>query len=412
MSCRRVNVPGHLYPWQRDLLKRILEGEPGKWYVVKAFRQNCGKTHALENLIILLAFIHPKSVSLFIEPSNSQASKVGAETYAAVAHLGVRYNASSNIMLFPNGSRVYFKSSEADPKTIRGYTARKGGVVVVDEGAFVGEEYFNALFPVVQKHKASLILASTPDRTTGTFYELYEKGKENDQDKIVSINWSKYLDVAFTEEELKFYKEVYSSRRYRTEVLGEFDLEGGSVFQGFDKCIGIPEDRKVELVSIDWGVGGSDYTAVVFWNKNKEVVDLKYFNNLTPVEQVKFIVGWIKECNPKKVIVESNSIGNVYYDMLKRDLQGLVNLEKFNTSNSSKCEIVDRLQAGFEHKSIMIPDDEELLKELRSFEETSTKSGLRTYSCPPPVHDDLVMALAIGYWRLNKNLGVYSIGVL
>lgn len=406
-----LKVPSYFYQWQRDLIKQIIEDQEGHWFAVKSFRQGCGKTFALENLVIILALTRPKSVSIFIEPSNNQASKVGGETYAAVSHLGVKYNSSLNLMIFPNGSRVYFRSSEADPKTIRGYTVRNGGVLIVDEAAFVNEEFFNALFPVVQKHKRPMILASTPDRTIGTFFNLYEEGRKNEQGKVVSINWSEYLNVAFTQDELEFYRGVYSARRFRTEILGEFDLEGGSVFQGFDKCLGVPENKEVKLVSIDWGVGGGDYTAVVFWNKDSQVVRLKYFNDLTPVEQLKFISSWIKEEKPERVIVESNSIGNVYYDMLKKELPGF-NIEKFNTSNSTKCEIVDRLQAGFEHKALLIPDDEELLRELRTFEEQVTKSGLRTYNTPAPGHDDLVMALAIGYWRLNKKSGNYSIGVL
>ena len=95
--------------------------------------------------------------------------------------------------------------------------------------------------------------------------------------------------------------------------------------------------------------------------------------------------------------------------MLKKSFPSI---EKFSTSNSSKCDIVDRLQSGFEHQEIVIPDDEELLRELRGFEEQTTKSGLRTYNCPPPLHDDLVMSLAIGYWRLSKKRGQYSISVV
>ena len=239
---------------------------------------------------------------------------------------------------------------------------------------------------------------------------MYDRGLQNDE-KILSINWSKYVNEVYTLDELEFYKSIYSSRRFRTEILGEFTIDGGSVFTNFDKCLGKPEDRKVHLISIDWGVGGGDYTAIVFWNKNKEVIDLRYFNDMTPGDQLQYLRERIREDKPERVIVESNSIGNVYYDMLKKSVPG-VTIEKFTTSNNTKCEIVDRLQAGFEHQEIMIPDDEELLRELRGFEEQRTKTGLRTYNCPQPLHDDCVMALAIGYWRLSKKVGQYSISIM
>ena len=253
-----------------------------------------------------------------------------------------------------------------------------------------------------------MVLASTPDRMSGVFYNFYERGQKNDL-KIVSINWSQYLSEFYSEEELEFYRSIYSARRFRTEILGEFTVDGGSVFTNFDKCIGKPKDKKVHLISVDWGAGGKDYTAVTFWNKDKEVIELKYFNDLTPGDQIQYLEKRIKEDKPEHIIVESNSIGSVYYDMLKKSFPSI---EKFSTSNSSKCDIVDRLQSGFEHQEIVIPDDEELLRELRGFEEQTTKSGLRTYNCPQPLHDDLVMSLAIGYWRLSKKRGQYSISVV
>ena len=117
---RVLKVPGFLYTHQKDLIKTVLEDKEGKWFVVKSFRQLSGKTTALENLILIVALTRPGSVSLFVEPSNNQCSKVGSETYSAVAHLDARFNGSSNILTFPNGSKIYFRSSEADTKTISG----------------------------------------------------------------------------------------------------------------------------------------------------------------------------------------------------------------------------------------------------------------------------------------------------
>ena len=404
---RVLTVPRHLYQHQKDLIKEVLEDTEGHWYVVKSFRQLSGKTHCLENLVLLVALTRPGSVSLFVEPSNNQCSKVGSETYDAVAHLGAKFNGSSNILTFPNMSKVYFRSSEADPKTIRGYTVKKGGILIVDEAGYVGEEYYNALFPVVQKNKASVVLASTPDRQSGTFYDFYEKGLGNDL-KIVSLNWSKYLKNFYTEEELEFYKSVYSSRRYRTEILGEFSVSSGTVFPNLERCLGRGKEEGNLYVGIDWSSGsGKDYTAVVVLNEKKEMVLLKYFNDISPIEQVSYIVEILKRLKPRKCLVEGNSIGSIYFSALKDKCRNVA-ISKFNTTNDSKCRIVDQLVAHLEQEKIKIWDDEELLRELKGFEEQTTRSGLRTYNCPQPLHDDCVMALCIALEAVCSKSGQYS----
>lgn len=403
-------MPSYLYPHQVDLIKTALEDKGGHWYVVKSFRQQAGKTFALQNLVLAVALTKPNSVSLFIEPSNSQCSKVGSETYSAVFHLGAKFNSSSNILQFTNGSKIYFKSSEADTRTIRGYTVKRGGILVIDEAAFVSEEYFNALFPVVQKHKATMVLASTPDRQTGTFHDLYVRGLENDI-KIVSLNWSQYLEKYYSQEELDFYKSVYSSRRYRTEILGEFSINSGTVFSNLSECLGKPKkESKTFYAGVDWGSGsGKDYTVVTILNEDKEMVYLKAFNDIPPMEQVEFLKKVILQYKPKRTLVEGNSIGSIYFDALEKQLKPTgLRIQKFNTSNDSKCRIVDQLAAHLEQRKITLLDNEELLRELAGYEEQITRSGLRTYNCPPPLHDDCVMALCIALEASCSKSGQYS----
>src|SRR5574344_10587 len=404
----KLKVPSYLYRHQKDLIKTVLEEKEGRWYVVKAFRQSAGKTFSLENLIIFVAVTRPGSVSIMIEPTNSQCSKVAEETAKAATGLDVRFNGSSNILRFPNGSMILFKSGEADTATVRGYTAKKGGVVVVDEAGFIKDEYFNVLFPVVQKHKAVLVLASTPDNQSGTFYNLYMRGIQKDP-KIVAMNWSVYLNDMFTTEELNFYKSVYSSRRYTTEVLGEFPENDGQVFKNIDKAVReLEHGDEVYLVSIDWGSGqGKDYTAVVWWNREGEAIQVDFYNELSPVEQIEKLASQIRESKPWKVVVEQNSIGAVYLDMLRREVSGVSKVEGFVTDNKSKNRIIDNLAAGFEHGKVRVPRNDELMYELRSYEEQVTKSGLRTYNGANGVHDDLVMALAIGYDQF-KSRSSYS----
>src|SRR5574344_2034832 len=90
-----LKVPTHLYSHQRAFLEKVFAdrepkaGRPtSRWYVVKAFRQSAGKTHCLENLIILVAVTSPDSVSLFLEPTNRQCRKVPKDTLKPCTSFG------------------------------------------------------------------------------------------------------------------------------------------------------------------------------------------------------------------------------------------------------------------------------------------------------------------------------------
>ena len=403
-----LEVPKHLYPHQRDLIKQVIEDTEGKWFIVKSCHQLSGKTHALENLVLLVALTRPGSVSMVVEPSNQQCAKVASETYAAISHLKVRYNGSTNLLWFDNGSKVYFKSSEADPKSIRGYTIKRGGILLLDEGSFIPEEYYNAIFPIIRKYKASMVIASTPDRQSGMFYNLYTRGLSNEQSNLVSVNWSENIHQFYSEEELEFLKTVYSRKRFRTEVLGEFDISSGQVFTNLENCIlDKPSESREYYVGIDWSSGtGKDYTVITILNDKKEVVLIKAFNDIAPMDQIDFISRLLKDFPCRRVLVEGNSIGSIFFDALKRKVVGI---QKFNTTNDSKCRIVDQLVAHFEQGKIKIPYNEELLAQLRGFEEQTTKSGLRTYNCPPPLHDDYVMSLCIALEAVTSNRGNYTL---
>ena len=112
------------------------------------------------------------------------------------------------------------------------------------------------------------------------------------------------------------------------------------------------------------------------------------------------------------LMVETNSMGTVIYENLKKSYQ---NTHPFVTSNQSKRDIIESLILGFNDGSIKIPSIEllpELHHELEVFEMTyNPQSRSVKYAARPPFHDDLIMALAIANWnRLqNKSYGSYAV---
>lgn len=395
----RITLP-RLYSWQKDTLDTI-EANPGKWFVIKSVRQKSGKTYLLENLLIKTALEKPRSKSFMISPVNSQNVRVFGEIAKAVRELASNINGSSLSITFKNGSTIDFKSAESGD-SIRGYTVKRGGILVVDEAAYVSSEVYEIVLPLVSKEHCSLVLASTPDKMSGFFYDLYSR------EDIIRINWSEYYLEMYTKEELEFYRSVYSSRRFRTEILGEFIVDGGSVFSGVDDCVSLVElTQKGNLVAgIDFGSGqGLDYTVLTFIDSDNQVIAQYETNDKSPVEQVKWLGSLLRDYKPVRVLAEKNSIGNIYLDMLKSEYKLVT---PWATTNDSKTRIIDRLVAYIEQGKIKFqPKCESLLSELRCFEESVTKQGKRCFSAPTGKHDDHVMSLAIA---LQANCsGTYSI---
>jgi len=98
----------------------------------------------------------------------------------------------------------------------------------------------------------------------------------------------------------------------------------------------------------------------------------------------------------KTVLVETNSIGNVYMSVLKKRLGPAgAKVKGFTTTNASKREVVELVQHKFQTHTLTIPNDADLLYQLGSFTVKLTQSGTKvTYeNASSTDHDDCVMSL-------------------
>ena len=121
------------------------------------------------------------------------------------------------------------------------------------------------------------------------------------------------------------------------------------------------------LFGIDWaGSMGGDYTAIsILGTLTNTVYDIIYFNDKDPQQTLNEIQRLAKMYMPKKITVELNSIGNVYYNFLKDAVKKLgVPVLGFVTTNDSKDKIISNLQNAFQNTSIFIFREKELMDEL------------------------------------------------
>lgn len=395
-----------LTSWQEDVWTALVNCRgSGKVFIVKAKRQ-VGKSILAAIELIKFAIEKP-CINIIIEPTLTQSRRVFKDIQRWIEPAGLveTFNSSLQEIKFKNGSEIIFKSAEQRDR-LRGYTVT--GLLVIDEAAFITDDVIDIVFPWVDANNAPVLLISTPLFKSGRFYTLYSAGLNDKTGKSKSFDWASYDTSQFLpKDKLEYYRQTLSPIKFTSEYLGEFIIDGSYVFKNIVSAISSPIDTKPVYCGIDWGTGqNGDYTAVVALNSQLEVVKVLKVNNLEPSEQVIQIANYINS-NPTltNVIVEKNSIGAIYYDMLKRKLIKKSILTTFLTTNDSKREIIEDLASAFENQKVTIINDEELISELQHYAVEKTKSGKLTYNGLFGYHDDLVIAFALAYYSAKKKTG-------
>lgn len=390
-----IRMP-HLHPWQEDVFEDI-KGSKYDIYCVKAKRQ-VGKSILAVTALLYYAF-KDKSISVCVEPTLKQSRRVYKQILSAIGGDNSPAIKSANQTLlsieFVNGSEIILMSAEQED-ALRGATVKKG-ILIIDESAYIKDDIFSILYPLVDANNCPVILISTPLFMSGEFYTKYKDGSV-ENNIIKSYNWSTYdTSVFLSKEKLEYYRKTVTPLKFQTEYLGEFISEGSYCFGDIMKVVGELSDKPSTYAGIDWAAGGedNDYTVLTLMDDDGAVTGIHSFRNMSPTDQVEKLSGIINS-NPslKCVQVEMNSIGEVYHDMLKRRVK--TRLKCFQTTNDSKRRIVEQLITAFENGKVRVPSEPELLHELQHYGMEKTSKGY-TYNGQEGVHDDFVMSLAFAY---------------
>lgn len=386
-----------LHKHQRDVYDAVIsDNGVGDIYVVKSKRQ-CGKSFVASLILIYFSLNKRDTVSMIVEPTLNQSRRIFKDIVKMLEGSGIIKNANQSLLTidFVNGSELILKSAEQYDAT-RGYSV--SGILIVDEGAFIRDDVYEILFPVRDAHNAPMLIISTPLFCDGYFYRLFTSTNSK------SFDWCNYDTSYFlSDEKLEQYRNTLSDLKFRSEYLGQFITDGGYVFRNITKCVlgDLSVTGDPVVAAIDWAVGNDgDDTVLSFLDVNANAVEFVRLNNMSPVEQINTIVNKLNTMPTlKKVVVEQNSIGNVYYDMLKRQYSRHSIITKFNTTNESKRRIIEQLATAFQNENIHIQNDRELINQLQHYAVEKTAKGY-TYN-GAGAHDDYVMSLAMAYDALT-----------
>lgn len=413
----------HPYAHQRAVIDAIGKSKCSyKTVVVKSSRQK-GKSFMIANILLYFALNWNKTKNICVSPTLKQAKNIYKTIMDAIEKTGIvkNSNATDLEITFINRSIIRFLSAEMG-ESLRGYTVT--GILCIDECCYISDEVFNTIKPWVDYNKSPILMVSTPYVKEGFFWQYYNYGLEG-VNKVITVDWcdpkfKKEMDKILPPERLEEYRKTMPANKFKSEYLGEWLDDEGTVFIQFKDCakdVQIQPNDKL-FVGIDWAMGGgNDDTAVAIINDKGEQVFLDYFNNLTPTQQIDRIV---EDLNPymRQIVViqpELNSLGGVLTDNLKERLQGRARIEGFNTTNQSKNELVMDLQTAFEQKTITILNDPKQIRELSFYTaEYNPKTKNVSYNAPLGLNDDLCIALMLAYnaYKNKKRCGGYAVSAI
>ena len=123
------------------------------------------------------------------------------------------------------------------------------------------------------------------------------------------------------------------------------------------------------------------------------------FNKIDWQEQKELIVREVKYWNKARTYIDSTGVG----DPIVEDLKRLIPVEAFHFNETSRTQLLNNLQVMLEQDKLKIPNDQELIDELKSmqYELVGQKVKMKV---PEGLHDDRIMSLGLACWGLSNKI--------
>ena len=387
-------------PYQRAVHDGLAAHWQGSMHFVKSVRQK-GKSMMCENILALASLSTANQKSGFIAPTLRQAKPLYKDIVRQLKPLIAESNGSDLELTFINGSSISFMSAEQGDN-LRGFTVSAGGLLIIDEAAYISDEVFYAVTPFVNANNAPILAVSTPRFRSGFFYDFYMDGHNGKAD-IYSYDFNDWPNPYITPARLEMLRKKMPLNLFRADYLGEWMETTSDLFGDFNAVISntVTQGER-HVAGLDWGVGkaagkDSDSTALSIFNEHKQQVRIYHWNDLDETATIKAIVEAVRTYNIRKLVVETNSIGAVYLGLLKKAISaaGLpCTVVAFNTTNDSKRKVIEQYIVEVQNRTIQLLDDPEQKVQLAAYQMEKTPTGKITYNAAKGYHDDIIMATA------------------
>lgn len=398
-----------LFQKQQQILSEIINSNK-RFITLNASRQ-FSKSTILENLLMYRTLNNRNIKTLYITPTYSLSKIVMNKLYANLVEAQVikSFNKTDSQIVFINGSEIYFRSG-TNPDTIRGLSVH---YVFIDEAAFMDDLLWNVVRPTMNVIGKQCIMASTPRGKNGFFYQACMLGQSSNENYLYLFGH--YSQNPFYNKlEVEDAKMTLPEGVFNQEYEAQFLEDGGSVFRNVANCATIEKFRGYKgegpyTIGIDLG-RQSDWTVVTVLNNKAEVVEIWRNNKNEWTNIIEGIINVIKKYPGAIILCETNGIGDVVFDLLKKRVPSV---RPFITTNETKNEIIEELILAFETNVISIPTQRlfpYLIQELNTYTfEYSIKTRRLIYNAMQGFHDDCVMSLALALKGKNKKATTFTI---
>ncbi len=207
--------------WQAELLRSA-----SKQVLLLCSRQS-GKSTITALIALHQAIYKTRSLTLLLSPSYRQSQELFRKVMDFYKMLpeNERPLPTQESLLrveLQNGARIISLPDEEEK--VRGFSGVN--LLIIDEAAFVSNDLYLAVRPMLAVSKGRIIALSTPHGKRGWFYEAWEKGGENWQRFKVSANQCPRIPREFLESEAK----AMPAWVYSQEYMCEFKENQSAVF--------------------------------------------------------------------------------------------------------------------------------------------------------------------------------------
>jgi len=298
------------------------------------------------------------------------------------------------------------------PEPIRGRMYKR---FILNEAAatpYLLETWRKIIRPTLIDMHGDALFGSTP-RGMNDYHALYTMGLGEDPE-WASFHFTSFDNPFIDPEELAGMRKDMTERDYRQEILAEFIESEGAVFRNIEAVCRAPGATPNDHVGhtivggVDWA-REQDYTVMALFCVNcRREVAIDRFNQVDYHQQVGRLEHLFKTWHVKRFKVELNSIGQPVFEMVVRSGIPAVG---FNTTLQSKAVLIDAFALALERGDILLLPDEIGKAELQSYARTTTKTGASSYSAPEGMHDDTVIARALGYQLMQETAPIDTVRI-
>lgn len=292
-------------------------------------------------------------------------------------------------------------------------------LLIVDEAAFVPDEVYTAITPMLAVTRGHIWLLSTPFGKQGYFYRCFS-------DKTFEVYHVSSEDCPRKNEEfLQHEKDSMTKAQYSQEYLGEFVDELMQMF-GDDLIRSCQDQERQSIISqrtkkfmgVDVGGMGGDFSTFEITEVRKDhlyQIEHEEISMVMTTETTDKILRLDNKFNCKKIYVDDNGIGfGVFSELLKdsqtkRKVIGINNASRPIDKDGRKKKILkedlyNNLLGLMERGKLHLLKDNEIFNSLKSVQVEYTRNGMRIYGRNTHIAEGLIRSA----WGVkDKSLNIY-----